>query len=94
MLGPAPDKPLRQFLAFLMPYVRWRLAEALGMRNARQLDVAKALLLRPGTVWVTSTHIDLTMDLNQASALVRFAGLDADPGWVPELARVIKFHYQ
>ncbi len=94
MLGLAPGNALRLFLAFLMPFIRWRLAEALGMRDARQLDVAKALLLRPGTIWVTSTHIDLTMNLNQASAPVRFAGLDADPSWVPELARVIKFHYQ
>jgi hypothetical protein len=51
------------------------------------------LLLRRGRLYATRTHVDLTMSLNQATAPVRMAGLDANPGWVPALGRVINFSF-
>lgn len=82
---------LRRFMAFLLPYVRWRLCLALGISNAHALP--ETLLLRRGRLYVTRTHVDLVMHLNQATPEVRMSGLDADPGWVPSLGRVIKFSF-
>jgi hypothetical protein len=42
---------------------------------------------------VTATHVDLVMPMNEISVPVRLAGLDANPGWVPELGRVVTFHF-
>ncbi|MGB6744720.1 MAG: hypothetical protein WBE38_13835 [Terracidiphilus sp.] len=93
LLDFAPERPLRRFLSFLFPFIHWRLAAALGLQTTQKSTLAEALLLRAGRIWVTSTHVDLAMDLGQATGPVRLAGLDADPGWVPELGRVIKFHF-
>jgi hypothetical protein len=94
LLGFAPERPLRRFLSFLLPFVRWRLAAAMGLQSAKPRVRGDALLLRTGKIWMTSTHVDLVMELGQATGPVRLAGLDADPGWVPELGRVVKFHFQ
>jgi hypothetical protein len=79
---------LRRFLAFLMPYVRWRLQTWLGN------PLTRALLLRRGRLYVTPTHVDLVLPLNQATVPVRAAGLDTNPGWRPRLGRIVAFHYQ
>ncbi len=94
LLDFAPKRPLRRFLSFLLPFIRWRLAAAVGQQAAQKPIRAEAILLRTGRIWVTSTHVDLVMDMRQATGPVRLAGLDVDPGWVPELGRVIKFHFQ
>lgn len=92
-LGVAPGRPLRRFLSFLMPYLRWRLAASLGLRHTSRHRLA-TILQRPATVWLTSTHVDVVMDLNQASGPIRLSGLDADPGWLPDFGHVIQFHYR
>jgi hypothetical protein len=51
------------------------------------------VLLRPGTLYVSATHVDVVMGMKQVSLPVRLAGLDANPGWVPELGRVVTFHF-
>ncbi|HZJ66287.1 MAG TPA: hypothetical protein VFD36_22430, partial [Kofleriaceae bacterium] len=48
---------------------------------------------RPGTILVTRTHIDVTLDLADVDLDVRRAALDVNPGWVPFLGRIISFHY-
>jgi hypothetical protein len=82
-VGPA----LRRFLHFVLPYARWRMDRALG-----GLPLKEALL-RTGRLYVTATHVDLVMPMNEISVPVRLAGLDANPGWVPELGRVVTFHF-
>jgi len=72
----------------VLPYARWRLGRALGGFSLRQA------LSRAGMLYVTATHVDLVMSLNQISVPVRLAGLDANPGWVPELSRVVTFHFE
>jgi hypothetical protein len=89
-VGPA----LRRFLAFLMPYLRWRLAASLGLRNPSQPMLATKVLHRPAMVWLTSSHVDVVMNLDQVTGPIRLSGLDADPGWLPEFGRVVKFHYR
>ena len=81
----APE--LRRFLHFLLPYVRWRLRRALG--GASLTDI----LRRKGTLYITRSHVDLVMRMEQISVTARIAGLDANPGWMPELGRVVKFHF-
>ncbi len=81
----APD--LRRFLHFVLPYVRWRLRRALG-----ETPLAEVLHL-PSTLYITHSHVDLVMRMKQIRVPVRLAGLDANPGWTPELGRIIKFHF-
>jgi len=83
----AVSPELRRFLHFVLPYARWRLGRAL---DGASLEDA---LLRKGTLYVTSTHVDLVMAMSEISLPVRLAGLDANPGWAPEFGRVITFHF-
>jgi hypothetical protein len=94
-LGIKLEAELRRFLAFLLPYVRYRLALALGLSAAPNgsFDFAAELLLRRGSLYVTATHVDLVMGMAQATGPIRLSGLDADPGWIPELGRVVKFSF-
>ena len=78
---------LRRFLHFLLPYVRWRLRRALGDTSLTDA------LRRTGRLYITPNHVDLVMRMKQISVPVRIAGLDANPGWTPELGRIIKFHF-
>jgi hypothetical protein len=87
-IGLGVGSPLRRFLRFVLPYVRWRLEQALNEFPPREA------LSRPGMLYVTATHVDLVMSLNEVSVPVRMAGLDANPGWVPELGRVVAFHFE
>ncbi len=43
---------------------------------------------------VGRTHVDLTLPMNAISLPARRAGLDRDPGWVPDLGRVVLFHFE
>lgn len=97
--APEPGVPddLRRFLDVLVPYVRWRLLQALHFhsRSRRTEDalLASRVLTRHGRLEWTATHVDLHMDLSQIDIAVRLAGLDANPGWVPALGRVVTFHF-
>jgi hypothetical protein len=86
-LGLTVTPELRRFLHFVLPYARWRLRQT--TRNAR----VEEILLRDGTLYVTHSHVDLVMGMNQIGIAARVAGLDANPGWTPELGKVIQFHF-
>jgi len=78
---------LRRLLRFILTFVRWRMSRVLP-------GVAVADLLRAeGVLYFTRTHVDMVMPMNQINICARLAGLDADPGWVPEMGRVIRFHF-
>jgi hypothetical protein len=85
---------LARFLHLAMPFVCWRLLSGLALQASTSSALAHSLLRRRGMLYATSTHVDLLMDLDLATLPVRLAGLDANPGWVPELGRVIAFHYR
>jgi hypothetical protein len=53
----------------------------------------RRLVHRPARIMATRTHVDVLFDIQQADLRVRGAGLDLDPGWVPWLGRVVRFHY-
>ena len=84
--GVTASPELRRFLRFVLAYARWRIGSTLP-------DGWPHALLRKARLYLTPTHLDLVMNMNQVSVPVRIAGLDTDPGWVPELGHVIRFHY-
>jgi len=52
------------------------------------------LIVRPGRIVVTPLHLDVFFDPGAVDLRIRRAGLDLDPGWVPWLGRVLRFHYR
>ncbi|MCG8457164.1 MAG: hypothetical protein MI919_12875, partial [Holophagales bacterium] len=70
-----------------------RLVGLLEWQGAEK-EAGPYLLELPGTLFVTATHVDLVASLEAVRLDVRRAGLDLDPGWVPELGRVVQFHYR
>jgi hypothetical protein len=93
-LGVHPPAGLQRFLDLVTPVVGARIRLALAAAGADPDEpLETALLRRLGTVEATRTHVDVRMDMDQATLPVRLSGLDANPGWVPELARVVTFHF-
>lgn len=86
---PAPVEELSQWQQATLAQVRLYLAERLEFPEA-----IATYLTEPATLYLTRTHVDVVFTLDQIRLDVRMAGLDQDPGWVPELARVIAFHYE
>jgi hypothetical protein len=45
--------------------------------------------------WLTATetHLDISLGAATVDVALRLSGLDLDPGWVPWLGRVVRFHY-
>lgn len=106
LLGDMPDDPVWALLATLADdeldaalAERW-LVVALPMAH-RYLDARlenPALFIEalndPATLYLTRTHVDVVFTLAQIRLDLRAAGLDANPGWVLPLARVVTFHYE
>ncbi|MBM0740404.1 hypothetical protein JOY44_02020 [Phormidium sp. CLA17] len=86
---PVPDAVLAQWQEMALEQVYAYLAERL-----EQPDALSGYLLEPATLYLTRTHVDVVFTLDQIRLDVRMAGLDRDPGWVPEMARAIAFHYE
>ena len=70
----------------------WAMALRRWCRRYARMGL-RAVVLRPGRVAATRTHVDLLMDHRRADLRVRRAGMDIDPGWVAWLGRVVGFHY-
>jgi hypothetical protein len=51
------------------------------------------IVKRNGFVFISKKHIDICFNLDQADIRLRRNALDVDPGWVPWMDRVIRFHY-
>lgn len=51
------------------------------------------LIRRRGRILASRAHLDICFSLNQADLRIRRQALDVDPGWIPWLGRVIRFHY-
>lgn len=78
---------LERWASLALPAVQLLAARALGE------SLAPALLMVPGRLYVTSSHLDILMPLDRISLPVRMAGLDRNPGWQPAWGRVISFHF-
>jgi hypothetical protein len=85
---------LLRWLSLVLPYIRFYLQRALNPKGTEELDLAKTLLLHRGRLYVTSTHVDLVMRLDDISLPVRLAGLDCNPGWMADFGRVVQFYFK
>ena len=88
--GGKPRDDLRGWLDHVQPNLVAFLIERLGCEAD---ELAPVLLERPAQVHSTRTHVDVHLPLSSATVAVRRTGFDRDPGWVPELSRVIAFHF-
>lgn len=66
-------------------FLRWLL---------RERSVGESVLMQPGLVAFNRTHVDVLLDLDTVDLDARVAGLDRDPSWVPDLGRVVAFHFE
>lgn len=82
---------LARWLALALPFIGLRLRLALDLSD--EVGLAEGLLWLPGQLYVTATHVDLAVSLEHISLPVRLAGLDRNPGWLPDFARVVTFHF-
>ena len=69
-----------------------QLAMARYLRRHCRMSL-RQLVCRPGRVTLTHTHWDVLFTLEQSDIRLRRLALDCDPGWVPWLGRVVRFHY-
>lgn len=97
LVGPLVDPlnpVLRDWLALVLPYLRHWLCRRLSSGDvaADSKGITQLLTLR-GRLFVTTSHLDLVLRLEQIHLAARRSGLDQDPGWLPHWGRVIKFHF-
>ena len=91
---PADCAPaLARWAARTAPYVRYRLASALGADDP-EADWIADLFRIAGKLYTTDTHVDLMLPLDAAHLDARAAGLDRSPGWWPAGGRVVRFHFR
>jgi hypothetical protein len=51
------------------------------------------LLELPATIEANESHIDMTVSDTLIDIDIRKMGLDVNPGWLPWLGKVVKFHF-
>ena len=87
------DPALLDWLALIVPFIRLHLRNSFRLPSEAKTDLIKTLFFHPGELYVTASHVDLVMTLETISLPIRMAGLDLDPGWMPDFGRVITFHF-
>jgi hypothetical protein len=70
----------------------WGVAVRRWCWRAAQITVSE-IVNRPGRVSLSQTDLDVTLPLDAVDIQIRRSGLDLDPGWLPWLGRVVRFHY-
>ncbi len=83
----------RWWLERVIGFVRFLLVRALHEPAIDEHSLAESLLCKRGRLIAGRTHVDLYMPMDQVSLPIRCAGLDRDPGWVPDLGRIVLFHF-
>ena len=83
-------------MSWTFPFLKYALCRSLADAGGEDEDEeeARVLIVRRGRLYCTATHVDLTLELSGLSFEARRAGLDASPGWVRDLMRVVAFHYE
>lgn len=84
---------LSRWLALASPYLRYYLQRLLALPNATSKTILEQLFRLDGRIFISSSHIDLVTSINNVSIAKRQAGLDQDPGWLPEYGRVVLFQF-
>lgn len=55
---------------------------------------AAAILHQPATLYISRTHVDLRLSLEQITIPLRRAGLDRTPGWQPEFGYIVTIYFE
>lgn len=69
----------------------WRRARLAVLRDARL--PLRRVLRRRGELWFAPHRLDIVFPLQAADVRLRRAGFDLDPGYLPWLDSVVRFHY-
>lgn len=69
----------------------WRRARIAVLRDARL--PLRRVLRRRGELWFAPHRLDIVFPLQAADVRLRRAGFDLDPGYLPWLDSVVRFHY-
>lgn len=105
-MGWQPEPALLQWFAFFCGFEQQdqlhtlpalpRLDELLHLGRQRYGDelFACGLFAVDAMIEIDVSHIDVYFDPGAVRLDIRRAGLDIDPGWLPWLGKVVKFHYQ
>ena len=91
LVEPNREPSDKQWLTDLLPSIRTRLRQALGVNS--EADLSDLLLRHYARVTITTTHLDVFFSIAQHPIEIRLSGLDRNPGWVPAAGRFIAFHY-
>jgi hypothetical protein len=92
-VAPVVCQELRALVPLITAVLRAQLLTALELPLDEPAALVPSLLACPATVVAGPTHVDVRIALDHARSAVRIAGLDANPGWVPELGRVVTFYF-
>jgi hypothetical protein len=84
--------PFEGWLGRHLPIIDAWLADISGA--ALSCAAMPPIIRQRATLYVTRTHVDVVFSLEQINLSIRRAGLDRNPGWVPELGRVITFRFE
>lgn len=90
-----PPPRLGDWLEHALPALRDRLLLALDedAEEEEGPDPIERLLAVPARVHLTSSHLDVVTGLDQMWLPARRAGLDRNPGWLPDYGRVVLIHF-
>ncbi len=72
-----------------------RIEDWLSTRLSIPIDkvVLAAMLEKPAVIYLSTEEINVVFDIEEIDLRCRFAGIDRDPGWSPELPCAIRFHF-
>jgi hypothetical protein len=92
------DELCTRFAARIAGLLRLRLGPLEPLEDDHSTDagfeaVLVRVIARPGRIVRTRTHLDVLLPLDGVDLDVRRAALDVDPGWVPFLGRIVRFHH-
>ncbi len=90
--GAVTADPHDRWLGWIVPYVRARLARALGV--SRRAGAGRTVCRVAGRVVATSARVDVVLALADLPIAVRLGGLDRDPGWIPAADRIVSFRFE
>ncbi|HEX7955880.1 MAG TPA: hypothetical protein VF508_03005, partial [Pyrinomonadaceae bacterium] len=90
---------LRRWMGWTFPFISHALCRSLAdagelFGGAEGAESARELIVRRGRLYCTATHVDLVSEAANVSFPARRSGLDASPGWVRDLVRVVTFHFE
>ncbi len=97
--GMPPDEPMAQFLSeadldtTTPPTLLAQTMAAIEALYHQPDGLWPLPLEQRARLWATETHLDLGLETTSIDLALRLSGLDLDPGWVPWLGRVVRFHY-